>query len=145
MQVHLGAAKHILCYVKGTISYGLMFGAKGSQPKLMVYSDSAYANSAKSCSTTGCVFFIGDALVSWVSKKQPVVAQSSTEAEYIALSEAAKQAIWIWHFLYSIGKGGIYCNMLTTIYEDNQDAIKIADNPVNHLRTKHISVQYHAI
>lgn len=144
-QVHLGAAKHVLRYVKGTMSYGLMFGGKGSQPKLTVYSDSAYANSAKSRSTTGCVFFIGDAPIGWVSKKQPVVAQSSTEAEYIALSEAAKQAIWIRHFLYSIGKSGIYRNAPTTIYEDNQGAIKIADNPVNHPRTKHIGVRYHAI
>lgn len=80
-----------------------------------------------------------------MSKKQPVIAQSSTEAEYIALSEAAKQAIWIRHFLYSIGKSGIYYNVLTTIYEDNQGAIKIADNPVNHLCIKHISICYHAI
>ena len=122
-----------------------MFGAKGSQPKLIIHSDSAYANSAKSHSTTGCVFFIGDAPVGWVSKKQPVVAQSSTEAEYIALFDAAKQAIWIWHFLYSIGKSGIYYNTPTTIYEDNEGAIKIADNPVNHPHTKHIGVWYHAI
>jgi len=64
MQVYLGVVKHILHYIKGTISYGLTFGIKGSQLKLTVYSDSAYANSAKSCSTTGYIFFIEDASVS---------------------------------------------------------------------------------
>ena len=143
-QIHLGVAKHVLCYVKGTMRHGLMFSAK-RRKGLTVYADSAYANSAKSQSTTGCIFFIGNTLVSWMSKKQSITAQSSTEAKYVAVSEAAKQTIWIQHFLYSIGKEIIYCNGPTTIYEDNQGAIKIANNPVNHPRTKHIAVRYHAI
>ena len=79
------------------------------------------------------------------SRKQTVTAQSSTEAEYMAVSEAAKQAIWIRHFLHSIGKETVYNMAPTTIYEDNQGAIKLADNPVNHPKTKHIAVRYHAI
>ena len=74
-----------------------------------------------------------------------VTAQSSMEAEYMAVSEAAKQAIWIRHFLYSIGKETVYNMAPTTIYEDNQGAIKLADNPVNHLKMKHIAVCYHTI
>ena len=74
-----------------------------------------------------------------------VTAQSLMEAEYMAISEAAKQAIWIHHFLYSIGKEVVYKMALTTIYKDNQGVIKLADNPVNHLKTKHIAVRYHAI
>ena len=62
----------------------------------------------------------------------------------MAVSEAAKKAIWIRHFLYAIGKGLIY-HEPTAIYEDNCGAINIADNPVNHPKTKHIAVQYHAI
>ena len=91
----MGTAKHILYYIRGIIDYDLMFNTKGSQLRLTVYSDSAYANSAKSQSTTGCVFFIEDILIGWMSKRQPIVAQSSTEAEYIALLEVAKQTIWI--------------------------------------------------
>ena len=72
-----------------------------------------------------------------------MTAQSSTEAEYMAVSEAAKQAIQIQHFLYSIGKG--YDVAPTIIYKDNQGAIKLADNSVNHPKTKHIAVHYHAI
>ena len=83
--------------------------------------------------------------VTWNSRKQTVTAQSSTEAEYMAVSEAAKQAIWIRHFLYSIGKETVYNMAPTTIYEDNQGMIKLTDNPVNHPKTKHIAVCYHAI
>ena len=83
--------------------------------------------------------------ITWTSWKQSVTAQSSTEAEYMAGSEAAKQVIWTRHFLYAISKGSIYREAPATIYEDNQGAIKIADNPINHLKIKHIAVQYHAI
>lgn len=58
----------------------------------------------------------------------------------MAISEATKQAIWIRHFLYAIGKGSIYHGAPTTIYEDNQGAIEIADDPTNHPKTKHIAV-----
>ena len=74
-----------------------------------------------------------------------VTAQSLTEAEYMAVLEASKQAIWICHFLYSIGKEMVYNGTLMIIFEDNQDTIKLVDNPVNHLKTKHIAVCYHAI
>ena len=83
--------------------------------------------------------------VCWNSRKQTVTAQSSTEAEYMAMSEASKQAIWIHHFLYSIGKESVYNGTPTTIFEDNQDAIKLTDNPINHPKIKHIAVCYHAI
>ena len=63
----------------------------------------------------------------------------------MAVSEAAKQAIWIRHFLYSIGKETVHNMAPTTIYEDNQGMIKLTDNPVNHPKTKHIAVCYHTI
>lgn len=145
-RIHLGAAKHVLRYIKGTIGYGLMFGSKGSKDNgLVAYADSAYANSAKSRSTTGFVFMINGAPIAWSSRKQSITAQSTTEAEYMAVSEAAKQAIWVRHFLHAIGKGSIYHDAPTTIYEDNRGAINIADNPINHPKTKHIAVRYHAI
>ena len=126
------------------MDYGLVFGAKGRQG-LVVYVDSAYANSVRSCSTTGFVFMINRLPVCWNSRKQMVTAQSLTEAEYMAVLEASKQAIWICHFLYSIGKEMVYNGTLMIIFEDNQGMIKLVDNPVNHLKTKHIAVCYHAI
>lgn len=73
-----------------------------------------------------------------------MTALSTTEAEYMAVSEVAKQAIWIRHFLYSLGRGFKTAGP-TLIYEDNQGAIKLADNPVDHPKTKHIAVRFHAI
>ena len=143
-QVHLVAAKHVLRYIQATMDYGLVFGAKGRQG-LVAYTDSAYTNSVRSRSTTGFIFMINGSPVCWNSRKQTVTAQSSTEAEYMAMSEASKQAIWIRHFLYSISKETVYNGTPTTIFEDNQGAIKLADNPVNHPKTKHIAVHYHAI
>ena len=74
-----------------------------------------------------------------------MTAQSSIKIEYMAVLEAAKQAIWIRHFLYLIGKETVYNMASTTIYEDNQGVIKLADNPVNHPKIKYIAVHYHAI
>ena len=143
-QVHLVVAKHVLYYIQATKDYGLVFGAKGRQG-LVMYTDSVYANSVRSCSTTRFIFMINRSPVTWNSRKQMVTAQSLMEAEYMAVSEAAKQAIWIRHFLHSIGKETVYNMAPMTIYEDNQGAIKLADNPVNHLKTKHIAVCYHTI
>lgn len=143
-RIHLAAGKHLLRYVKGTITYGITFGAKERQG-LIAYADSAYANSARNRSTTGFIFMLDGAPIAWASRKQSITAQSSTEAEYMAVSEATKQAIWVRHFLYAIGKGSIYREAPTTIYEDNQGAMKIAGNPINHPKTKHIAVRYHAI
>ena len=144
-QIHLGAAKHILRYIKGTITFGLTFSAKGRQSiGLTAYADSAYANSARNRSTTAFIFMIDGTPITWTSRKQLITAQSTTEAEYMAVSEAAKQMIWTRHFLYSIGKGSIYSGP-TTIYEDNRGAINLADNPIDHPKTKHIAVRYHAI
>lgn len=133
-QIHLGAAKHILLYIKGTISFGLT-----------AYVDSAYANSAGYKSTTGYIIMMDGTPITWTSRKQSVTAQSTTEAEYMAVSEAAEQVIWVRHFLYAInGRNHTYSGP-TTIYEDNRGAISLADNPIDHLKTKHIAVRYHAI
>ena len=74
-----------------------------------------------------------------------VIAQSSTKAEYMTMLEASKQTIQIHYFLYSISKESVYNRTLITIYKDNQGAIKLVDNSINHLKTKHIAVYYYAI
>ncbi|KMQ81573.1 retrovirus-related pol polyprotein from transposon tnt 1-94 [Lasius niger] len=79
--------------------------------------------------------------ISWTSRKQKSVAMSSTEAEYVALSEAAKEAVHLRAFLSGIiGK-----QPATTIYNDNQGAGNMARNPVLHGRAKHIDLRYHFI
>jgi hypothetical protein len=91
-------------------------------------------------STSGYVFILAGAAVSWSSKKQTSVALSSTEAEYIAGTHAAKELIWLKELLARLD---LATNSPTTLLMDNQSAIAIAKNPAFHKRTKHIEVRYH--
>jgi hypothetical protein len=88
------------------------------------------------------VFLQAGAAVTWRSTKQDIVAQSSSEAEYIALAEAAKEALWIRKLQHEI-----FPTMKepTIIHEDNQSAINLAQNPIHTNRSKHIAVRYHAV
>jgi hypothetical protein len=81
--------------------------------------------------------------ISWSSKKQAVVALSSTESEYVGLSLAAKEAVWLRRFLGGIGISEIYNGEPVTILADNQGSIKLAQNDSTRNRTKHIDIRYH--
>ena len=141
-QTHWTAVKRVLRYIKGTLDYGLKFSYSDNFV-LYGYSDSDWAGCVMSRkSTSGHVFRIGECTVSWRSKKQPVVALSSTEAEYVALCEAAQETTWLRHLLYDIG---LQQTEPTTVYEDNQGSIALARNPKDHPRTKHVDVKYHFI
>ena len=93
-------------------------------------------------STSGGVFSIGSTTVSWYNMKQISVALSSTEAKYMATSQAACEAIWMRKILV-----GLFSSHLdpTVIYCDNQSCIKLSVNPVFHDRSKHIDIWYHHI
>jgi uncharacterized membrane-anchored protein len=108
---------------------------------LVGYSDSSYAEEKDRKSVGGYVFNQAGAAITWRSTKQDIVAQSSMEAEYIALAESAKEAIWIRklqrEFFPKIKTS-------TTIKQDNQSTIKLAINPIHTNRSKHIDVRYHA-
>ncbi|XP_035840358.1 secreted RxLR effector protein 161-like [Helianthus annuus] len=92
---HWEAGKRTLRYIKGTISHGIIY-SKGSKGKLVGYSNSDYAgNIDDSKSTSRYIFNLGSGAIAWQSKKQKVVALSSTEPEYIALSMAGCQALLV--------------------------------------------------
>ncbi|KAF2324247.1 hypothetical protein GH714_011113 [Hevea brasiliensis] len=107
------------------------------------YVDSDWAGNAEDMkSTSGYLFFLGSGPFSWISKKQEVVAQSTVEAEYITAAAASNQAIWLRRLLADFGKDQ---SEATFLWCDNKSAIAIANNPVQHGRTKHILVKFHAI
>ena len=106
------------------------------------YCDSDYAGDLdKRRSTTGYVFTLAKALVSWKSTLQSTVVLSTTEAEYMAITEAVKEAIWLQGLLDDLGVGQKH----VTVFCDSQSAIHLAKNQVYHARTKHIDVRYHSV
>lgn len=136
---HLKVAKRILRYLKGTTELGLFY-RKGDDLSLMGFTDSDYAGDFDDRkSTSGYVFMIGSGVVSFSSKKQPIVTLSTTEAEYVAATSGACQAIWLKRILEELqfGQGAV------PIFCDNSSTIKLSKNPVLHGRTKHIDVRYH--
>jgi hypothetical protein len=136
---HWEAAKRVLRYLKGTKEVPLVLGGK---PILQGYSDADFAGDRDDRKSTGAyVFTIGIGAVSWKAKKQVVTALSTLEAEYMAMTQAAKEAIWIRRLIRELGS----TLDAVTLFGDNQGAISLARNTVFHYRTKHIDVQYHFI
>ncbi|KAH9752597.1 hypothetical protein KPL71_014753 [Citrus sinensis] len=137
---HWIAVKRILRYIRGTSDVVLCYG--GSEFTVSSYVDSDFAGDLdKRKSTTGYVFTLAGAAVSWVSKLQTVVALSTTEAEYMAATQACKEAIWIQRLLKELG----HKQQKIPVFCDSQSALHIARNPTFHSRTKHIGVQYHFV
>ena len=146
---HWSGVKRLLRYIKGTLNFGLKYSASESNEEnedgdeLYGYSDANWAGDVDSRrSTSGYVFKVGNCTVSWCSKKQASVTKSTTEAEYVALSQATQEAIWMRQLLSDIG---CKSEQPTTLYEDNQGAIEISKNARFHNRTKHIDVRFHFI
>lgn len=138
---HFKAAKNVLRYLKGTKDLKLKFCKGGNQ--LIGYADADWGGcTTNRKSYSGYIFYLGNCAISWESKKQSTTALSSTEAEYISMSNAAKEAIYLRRLLQELGflnKEGVKLNV------DNQGALKLATNPVFHNRSKHIDIKYHHI
>jgi hypothetical protein len=138
---HLMAVKRILRYLKGCPDTGLWY-PKGEEFDLVAFSDSDYGGCKLDLkSTTAGCQFLGNRLVTWQCKKQTVVAQSTCEAEYIAASSCCSQVLWIQQQMRDYG----YEFLSTPIFVDNEAAISITKNPVQHTKSKHIDVKYHFI
>jgi len=161
------ALLRVLRYLKGTHDYGLYFtnedqthatlhtsedypiaALNDSEKQNMydeckkciptAYADASYAQDLGRKSRSGHVFMMAGAAVTWYCKKQPVVALSSTEAEFYALSEAVKESLWIRQLLNEIG---LPLNDPTVVHQDNMSTMAIALNPIQHQRVKHIDVK----
>lgn len=141
--MHLNAAKRILRYIKGTLDYGLIYTKDSDNKVLIGYSDSDLAGNVEDGkSTGGMVFYLNKNLITWASQKQKCVALSSCEAEFMAATTAACQAVWLRKLLSQVTD----CNIGPVfLFIDNKSAIDLAKNPVFHGRSKHIDVRFHFI
>nr|GEZ39783.1 integrase, catalytic region, zinc finger, CCHC-type, peptidase aspartic, catalytic [Tanacetum cinerariifolium] len=128
-------------FTKDTVNMGLWY-PKGSSFDLTAFLDADHAGCIDSRkSTYGGIQFLGDKLVSWMSKKQNCTAMSSAEAEYMALSASCAQVMWMRTQLQDYG----FNYNKIPLYYDSQSAIAISSNPVQHSHTKHIHTRYHFI
>ncbi|KAK6118000.1 hypothetical protein DH2020_048255 [Rehmannia glutinosa] len=140
---HWAAVKRILRYLKGTKGLSLCY--HGGSLKLVGYSDAdGSADRDERKSTSGYAFLLGGAVITWCSKKQPCIALSTMEAEYIACTSAVQEAIWLRRFLQSL-RITAHVDDAVVVYCDNTSALAYAKDPKYHGRTKHIDTRYHCI
>ena len=139
---HMDAVERILRYLKSAPGKGLLF-TKHNHLKIEGYTDADWAGSADNRrSTSGYFTFVGGNLVTWRSKKQPVVARSSAEAEYRGMAFGVCELLWLRNLLRDLG---VNSKDTMNLYCDNTSAIEIAHNPVQHDRTKHVEVDRYFI
>lgn len=138
---HWSAVRRILAYLKGTMDYGIRYGS--TKNELIGYCDSDYAGDPSSRrSTSGFIFLLHGGPVAWSSRRQSCVALSTTEAEFVASSEATREGVWLGRLMGDITPGWkgpirIMC--------DNKSAVDLIKNPVYHQRSKHIDVRYYFV
>lgn len=139
-KTHWLAAKRVLQYLKGTIDYCITYTK--SNETMIGLADSDWANDNDRRSYSGLFFTLSGGPISWESKKQCIVALSSTEAEYMALTVATKEAIFLQRFIREVTGESV---TPVTLFNDSQSAHKLVLNPVHHNRTKHIDTRFHFI
>jgi hypothetical protein len=156
-QIHLTLAKRVLRYLHKTIDMGITYSRTGSdiqqlQPtsnaSLVGYTDSDWAgDTSDRKSTGGFVFLLAGGAISWRSKKQTIVALSTTEAEYIAASEASREALWLQGLIGNLTRltTTSFQVVPTTIYTDSTGCLAQVQNARHHDRTKHVDIKYHHV
>ncbi|CAM9496081.1 unnamed protein product [Pylaiella littoralis] len=143
--VHWRAALHVLMYVRGTTDFGITFqrGVPGGE-HMELFVDSDFASKATDRrSVSGAVVMFAGACLMYLSRTQKSVTLSSTEAEYVALAEGMKEAIflrYLWNFIFPDLDVGC-----TLVHEDNVGAVYLASNPATTPNSKHIDIKHHFI
>ncbi|XP_071733855.1 uncharacterized mitochondrial protein AtMg00810-like [Rutidosis leptorrhynchoides] len=139
---HVDALKRIIRYIKGTISMGLHISPSSSWD-LVSFTDADWAGCPDTRrSTSGYCVYLGDNLLSWPSKRQPIVSRSSAEAEYRGVANVVAEVCWLRNLLLEL-----HCPLrkTTLVFCDNLSAIYLSGNPVQHQRTKHIELDIHFV
>ncbi|KAL0373269.1 UNVERIFIED_CONTAM: Retrovirus-related Pol polyprotein from transposon TNT 1-94 [Sesamum radiatum] len=142
-KAHWDAVKSILKYLKRTKDMFMIYG--GGELILEGYSDASFQSDDDDAkSQSGFVFKLNGGEVAWKSSKQDTTADSTTEAEYIAASEAAKEAVWMKNYIQELDVVPSIAEPVV-IFCDNNGAIAQAKEPRSHHRSKHILRRYHLL
>jgi hypothetical protein len=134
---HWACVQHVLHYLAATAGKGILYG-QGSG--IQTFADASFAPEGKS-SVSGWVVIMNGGAISWDSRKQDLIAQSSCEAEYIALSEIMREALWLWKLRPLIGLP----NCPVNVWCDNTGTLALADHDTSHRRSKHIALRFHSV
>jgi len=140
---HWVAVKRVFRYLKGTSNQTLTY--RRSDGRMHIYSDASLATDPDDRrSYTGIATFLGTNLVDWIATKQKCVSVSTMEAEYRALGQATKEALWIRSLLREIGHHGLQ-EEPTTIYTDSLSALAHATSRIENSRSKYIDITCHFV
>jgi hypothetical protein len=139
-ETHWEAVKRVFRYLLGTKELALTYGR--DQHELLGFTDADGASQDHRRAISGNAFLIDGSAVSWSSRKQELVTLSTAEAEYVAATHASKESIWLRHLKGDLSSS---ITMATTLFCDNQAAIRLAKADNYHARTKHIDIRFHFI
>jgi len=139
-EVHWEAVKRILRYLSGTKDFVLTYGDE--RHDLIGYTDADGATQEHRRAISGHAFLIDGGAVSWSSKKQELVTLSTAEAEYVAATHAAKEALWLRRLVFELFPS---LEAPTVLYCDNQAALRLIEDDNYRARTKHIDKRYHFV
>jgi hypothetical protein len=149
---HMKAIDRVLKYIALNKSRKLLFDfskSKDADCNIIIYTDADWASDTSDRkSTTGWLLTIDGNAIIWQSKKQHTVAQSTAEAEYYALGDGTKEALFLkqwFNYYYPMNINNQTIPLYITLKSDNNGAILMADHPTDHNRTKHIDIKYHFI
>ena len=141
-RVHWEAAKRVVHYLKGTPDWGITFGPGHEDDGMVGYTDTDGNSNEDRHAISGYVFMLNGGPISWSVKTQEIIALLTTEAEYVAMTHAAKEVLWLRSFV-----GEVFGPVVdaTTLFCDNQSAIVLAKDGKFYARTKCIDIYYHFI
>ncbi len=139
-EAHWEAVKRIFRYLKGSADLWLAYG--GEARELTGYADADGSMAEDRHAISGYAFILNGGAISWSAKRQEIISLSTTESEYVAVTHAAKEALWLRSLLMQLFPSAL---TPTTLFSDNQSAIALTKDHQYHARTKHIDIRYHFI